>query len=219
MSLKKPLADIMAAIKAATPAWFGRENDRLVQGLMDAGAADGVLRVDDRIPEFLLPNAEGQLVSSSQLLTNGPLVLSFYRGMWCPYCSQELNALADAAPHLKAAGATVAAITPEVGGLALKTKRERGLQFEILCDVDNGVAMEFGLMFRIPADIQKSYLKFNVDMPKIYGNDGWMIPIPATYVIGQDGMIVHAYVNPDYRERCDPESLVDIVARLQPVAS
>jgi len=219
MSLKKPLAEIMAAIKAATPAWFGRENDRLVQGLIDAGAADGALKTDVPLPDFLLPNAEGQLISSAQLLAKGPLVLSFYRGMWCPYCSEELNALAAAAPRLKAVGATVVAITPEIGGVALKTKRERNLQFEILCDVDNGVAMQFGLMFRIPQDIQKSYLKFDVNMPAIYGNDGWMIPIPATYVIGQDGIIVYAYVNPDYRERCDPESLVEIVARLQPVTS
>ena len=214
MALKNPLADIMAAIRAATPAWFSKENDRLVQGLIDAGAADGVLRVDDRMPDFLLPNAEGQLVSSAQLLANGPAVLSFYRGIWCPYCSEELNALADAAPRLKAAGATVAAITPEIGGTALRTKRERKLQFEILCDVDNGVAMAFGLMFRIPEDIQASYLKFNVNMPKIYGNDGWMIPIPATYVVGRDGVIAYAYVNPDYRERCDPESLVEIVRKL-----
>ncbi len=219
MDLKKPLVEIMSAIKAATPAWFGRENDRLVQGLIDAGAADGALKADDRMPEFLLPNAEGQLVSSAQLVAYGPLVLSFYRGVWCPYCSQELNALADAAPHLQSAGATVVAITPEIGGVALKTKKERNLKFEVLCDVDNGVAMEFGLMFRIPEDIQRSYLKFNVNMPRIYGNDGWMIPIPATYVIGQDGVIVYAYVNPDYRERCDPENLVGIVAGLQPVTS
>jgi peroxiredoxin len=214
MTLKNPLADIMAAIRAATPAWFGKVNDRLVQGLIDAGAADGALREGDHIPEFLLPNAEGQLVSSAQLLANGPLVLSFYRGVWCPYCSEELNGLADATQRLKAAGATVAAITAEVGGMALKTKKERKLQFEILCDVDNGVAMEFGLMFRIPEDIQASYMKFNVNMPKIYGNDGWMIPIPATYVVGRDGVIVYAYVNPDYRDRCDPESLVEIVKKL-----
>jgi len=214
MTLKNPLADIMAAIRAATPAWFGKENDRLVQGLIDAGAADGALKVGDPLPDFLLPNAEGQLISSTQLLAGGPLVLSFYRGVWCPYCSEELNALAEAAPRLKAAGAIVVAITPEIGGVALKTKRERNLQFEILCDVDNGVAMEFGLMFRIPEDIQKSYLKFNVNMPKIYGNDGWMIPIPATYVVSRDGVIAYAYVNLDYRDRCDPESLINIVKKL-----
>lgn len=214
MTRKNPFADIMAAIRAATPGWFTEENDRLVQGLIDAGAADGALKADDRMPDFLLPNAEGQLISSTQLIANGPLVLSFYRGVWCPYCSEELNALADAAPRLKSAGATVAAITPEIGGVALRTKKARNLQFDILCDVDNGVAMEFGLMFRIPEDIQASYLKFNVDMPKIYGNDGWMIPVPATYVIGGDGVISHAYVNPDYRERCDPESLVEVVKKL-----
>ncbi len=214
MTRRNPLAEIVAAIRAATPAWFGKVNDRLVQGLIDSGAADGALRVGDPLPEFLLPNAEGTLVSSSQLLANGPLVLSFYRGVWCPYCSEELNALAIAAPSLKAAGATVAAVTPEIGGVALRTKKERDLQFEILCDVDNGVAMEFGLMFRIPEDIQASYMKFNVDMPKIYGNDGWMIPIPATYVVGRDGVIAYAYVNPDYRERCDPESLIKIVSKL-----
>lgn len=214
MTRRNPLAEIVAAIRAATPAWFGKVNDRLVQGLIDSGAADGALRTDDRMPEFLLPNAEGALVSSSQLLAHGPLVLSFYRGMWCPYCSEELNALAEAAPRLKAAGATVAAVTAEIGGVALKTKKERNLQFEILCDVDNGVAMEFGLMFRLPEDIQADYMKFNVNMPKIYGNDGWMIPIPATYVVGRDGVIAYAYVNPDYRERCDPESLVEMVSKL-----
>src|SRR5438477_1598993 len=111
MTRKNPFTDIMAAIRVATPGWFTEENDRLVQGLIDAGAADGALKSDDRMPDFLLPNAEGQLISSTQLIANGPLVLSFYRGVWCPYCSEELNALADAAPRLKSAGATVAAIT------------------------------------------------------------------------------------------------------------
>jgi peroxiredoxin len=214
MTLKNPLADIMAAIRAATPAWFTKENDRLVQGLIDAGAADGAFKAGDRIPEFLLPNAEGRLVSSSELLTKAPLVLNFYRGVWCPYCSEELNALAEATPRLRAAGATVVAITAETGGVALKTKKERNLDFEILCDVDNGLAMECGLMFRIPEDIQTSYKKFNVHMPKIYGNNSWMIPIPATYVVTKDGLIAYAYANPDYRDRCDPESLIEIVEKL-----
>jgi peroxiredoxin len=211
---KNPLANIMAAIRAATPAWFTKENDRLVQGLIDAGAADGALKAGDRIPEFLLPNAEGRLVSSAELFAKAPLVLNFYRGVWCPYCSAELNALAEATPRLRAAGATVVAITAETGGVALKTKKERNLDFEILCDVDNGVAMECGLMFRIPDDIQIAYRKFNVHMPKIYGNDSWMIPIPATYVVDKDRVIAHAYVNVDYRDRCDPESLVEVVAKL-----
>ncbi len=214
MTAKRPLSETLARIRAATAAWFNADNDRLVRGLIDSGAAKNALKEGDTVPDFMLPNAEGGLVQSSALVGRNPVVLAFYRGMWCPYCSAELNALADAAPRLKAAGAEVVAITPEIGGAALKTKKERDLKFEILCDVDNGVAMQFGLVYRIPGDIQPSYLKFNVKLPLIYGNDSWMLPIAATYVVGRDGRIAYAYVNPDYRERCDPESLIDIVARL-----
>lgn len=214
MTRKNPLAETLTKIRASTAAWFDRENDRLVRGLIASGAAGDALKVGDRVPEFMVPNAEGRLVQSSDLFGKKPVVLSFYRGMWCPYCSAELNALADASPRLHAAGAKVVAITPETGGVALKTKKERDLDFEILCDVDNGVAMDFGLMFRIPADIQPGYLKFNVKLPLIYGNDSWMLPIPATYVVSRDSTIAHAYVNPEYRERFDPENLLEVLSKL-----
>jgi peroxiredoxin len=214
MTAKRPLSETLARIRAATAAWFNADNDRLVRGLIESGAAKDALKEGDTVPDFMLPNAEGKLVQSSELLGKRPVVIAFYRGAWCPYCSAELNALADATPRLVAAGADVIAITPEIGGVALRTKKERDLKFEILCDVDNGVAMQFGLVYRIPDDIQPSYLKFNVRLPLIYGNDSWMLPIAATYVVGKDGTIAYAYVNPDYRERCDPEGLIDIVAKL-----
>lgn len=214
MTRKNPLAETLTKIRASTAAWFDRENDRLVRGLIETGAANGALKVGDRIPNFMLPNAEGRLVQSGTLIGRKPVVISFYRGMWCPYCSAELNALADVSPKLHEAGAEVVAITPEIGGVALKTKNERELDFEILCDVDNGVGMEFGLMFRIPDDIQPSYLKVNRRLPAIYGNDSWMLPIPATYVVATDGRIAMAYVNPEYRERYDPEKLLSDIADL-----
>ena len=214
MTRKNSLTETLTRIRAATAVWFDRDNDRLVRGLIKAGAGDGALKVGDRVPDFMLPNAEGRLVQSSELLGGGPVVLSFYRGVWCPYCSAELNALAAVSPRLRKAGATVVAITPEVGGVALKTKTERELDFEILCDIDNGLAMDFGLMFRIPEDIQSGYEKFNVRLPLIYGNDSWMLPIPATYVIAKDHTIAQAYVNPEYRERYDPANLLDLVAKL-----
>ena len=211
---KNRLAETLTAIRASTAKWFDLDNDRLVRGLIEHGAGESALKSGDRIPEFMLPSAEGRLMQSSSLIGRQPLVISFYRGVWCPYCSAELNALANAAPKLQRAGATVVAITPETGGVALKTKKERDLDFEILCDVDNGVAMEFGLMFRIPDDIQPSYAKFDVKLPLIYGNDSWMLPIPATYVVARDGTIAFAYVNPEYRARFDPEDLLPIVSRL-----
>jgi peroxiredoxin len=194
--------------------WFAHANDKLVQGLIDSGADAGALKVGDRVPDFMLPNADGKLVQSSQVFGKRPVVISFYRGMWCPYCSAELNALANVSPRLKEAGASIVAITPEIGGAAKKTKDERRLDFEILCDIDNGVAMEFGLMFRIPDDIQPAYLKIGKKLPLIYGNDSWMLPIPATYVVNKDGVVAHAYVNPDYRDRLDPEDLLPVVAKL-----
>ena len=214
MTRRNPLAETLARIRASTAAWFNHDNDRLVHGLIETGAAEGALKVGDRVPEFMLPNAEGRLISSSEVIGDRPAVLSFYRGVWCPYCSAELNALADVSLRLREAGANVVAITPEVGGVALKTKKERQLDFEILCDVDNGLAMDFGLMFRIPDDIQPGYLKFNVKLPLIYGNDSWMLPIPATYVVSRDGTIAHAYVNPEYRERYDPDNLLAVLKDL-----
>ncbi len=208
------LAETLTAVRASTAKWFDLENDRLVRGLIEHGAGNGALKAGDRVPEFMLPSAEGRLMRSSDLIGEKPLVVNFYRGVWCPYCSAELNAFAAASPSLQAAGARVVAITPETGGVALKTKKERDLDFEILCDVDNGVAMEFGLMFRIPDEIQPHYVKFDVKLPLIYGNDSWMLPIPATYVVANDGTIAFAYVNPEYRERFDPEELLAIVSRL-----
>lgn len=214
MTTNNPLAETLARIRATTAAWFNRDNDKLVRGLIESGAANGALKAGDPVPEFMLPSAEGRLVQSRDVFGRRPVVLSFYRGMWCPYCSAELNALASAVPRLRAAGADVIAITPEVGGVALKTKRERELDFEILCDVDNGVGMQFGLMFRIPDDIQTGYRRFDVNLPSIYGNDSWMLPIPATYVVGKDGVLAHAYINPEYRERLDPEKLVGVLKEL-----
>jgi peroxiredoxin len=212
MSKKSSFGDILANIRARTVEWFSRGNDRLVQHLIESGVADNALKAGAQLPDFMLPSADGRMVNSSDLLGKGPLVLSFYRGVWCPYCSAELNALADTAPRLRALDAQVIAITPEAGGQALKTKRERNFAFEILCDIDNGVAMEFGLVFRLPKENQEFMLKVDRDLPKIYGNDSWFLPIPATYVVRPDGVIHHAYVNPDFRERLDPDVLLNIVA-------
>lgn len=212
MSKKSAFGEILANIRARTVDWFGRGNDRLIQHLIETGVADNALKAGDRLPEFMLPNAEGTLVNSSELLGKGPVVLSFYRGVWCPYCSAELNALADAAPRLTALGANVVAVTPEAGGQALKTKRERKFDFEILCDIDNGVAMEFGLVFRLPKENQELMVRVDRDLTKVYGNDSWFLPIPATYVVRPDGVIHHAYVNPDFRERIEPDLLLKVVA-------
>jgi peroxiredoxin len=208
------LADALAEQRAhASPA--GRIlYDGLVKHLIDSSAIGNALKAGDRIPDFQLASADGRFVTSAEILARGPAVLSFYRGAWCPYCSAELNALADIAAQIRAAGATLVAITPEAGGAALRTKVERNLDFDILCDLDNTLALECGLIFRIPDDLREAYLARGIDFAKIYGNNSWMLPAPATYIVRKDGIIAEAYVNPDFRYRLEPREILAALAKI-----
>jgi peroxiredoxin len=212
---KKTLADELAAIRDKASARGRDVYDRLVKQLTESGATEGALKEGALFPDFQLASADGRFVRREDLLAHGPAVISFYRGVWCPYCSAELNALAEVSPQIRAAGATLAAITPEAGGVALRTKVDRGLDFEILCDLDNTLALECGLMFPVPDDIRALYTERNIDFVRIYGNDAWLLPTPATYVVRRDGVIVSAYVNPDFRYRLEPTEIVKALAALR----
>ena len=213
MENRLTLKEKLDALRVRDPVWKARY-DVLVQRLRDAGIGEGALKVGDPCPEFVLANAEGALVSSTDLLAKGPVVLSFYRGKWCPYCVTELEALKDGAHDIAALGATLVAVTAEDCGGALAAKRQRKLDFEILCDFENGLGLSFGLVFRVAPDFRDNYKSIEIDFPLIYGNDSWFLPVPATYVIGQDGIIKHAYVNPDFRERLDPQDIIGILKTL-----
>jgi peroxiredoxin len=212
--MSKKLNDQLRAIHEKASARGREAYDRLVKHLIDSGATEGALREGATFPDFQLASADGRFVTRDQVLKNGPAVFSFYRGAWCPYCSAELNALAEIAPEIKAQGATLAAITPEAGGIALRTKVDRGLDFEILCDLDNILALECGLMFPVPDDIRAGYLKNGIDFVRIYGNDAWLLPTPATYVVRKDGVIAKAYVNPDFRVRLEPAEILAALSAL-----
>ncbi len=188
--------------------------DALVQRLRETGVGAGALKAGDAVPEFALADAEGRLVTSAQLLARGPVVLSFYRGKWCPYCVTELEALREVAPQIAALGASLVAVTAEDCGGALAAKRKHNLEFDILCDLENGLGLAFGLVYRLPDAVRAFYLEADINFPLIYGNDSWFLPVPASYVIGRDGMIRHAYVNPDFRERLDPAVILDVLEGL-----
>lgn len=212
--VEKTLADELAAIRDKASARGREAYDKLVKQLTASGATEGALKEGAVFPDFQLASADGRFVRRDDLLTHGPAVISFYRGVWCPYCSAELNALAEVAPQIRAAGATLAAITPEAGGTALRTKVDRDLDFEILCDLDNTLALECGLMFPVPDDIRAGYMERGIDFVRIYGNDAWLLPTPATYVVGQSGVIAMAYVNPDFRYRLEPAEILKTLAVL-----
>ena len=166
------------------------------------------------MPDFLLPNAEDRLVSSSDLLTSGPLVVAFFRGDWCPFCMTMLSALEEALPELHAAGATLAALTPDTGGRALRAKRSHGLHCEVLSDVDNEAAMQFGVVVNPPESYRALLAGAGINLAERHGNPGGFIPLPATFLIGRDGIVQTAWIDLDVTRRVEPAAIIDAVRRL-----
>jgi len=216
MNKQLSLTEVLSSLRdRQSPQWRSLY-DVMVERLVEEGAAASALKAGDQFPEFTLASAEGHFVSSQRLFARGPAVLSFYRGRWCPYCSAELEALNTVAEQIRGTGATLAAITAEAGGEAIRTKFERNFDFEILCDLDNGLALECGIVFKLPPEVQAALIKANVDFPKLYGNTSWFLPIPATYVVDRAGTIREAYVNPDFRFRLDPATIIQSLKQIEP---
>jgi peroxiredoxin len=211
------LTDALRAVfnRRASPRGRAAYHD-LVAHIYNAEIAARALKAGDRAPAFLLPNAEGALIASEDLLAAGPLVVSFFRGGWCPYCDLTMRAMQEAWPAMRAAGASFAAIWPETGGAALRVKRERGLTFEFLVDVDHAVAMQFGIVFRVPDLYRERLLGQGIDLDERQGHPGWLLPLPATYLIAPDGLIRYAFVDGDFTVRAEPD---EIVARIRSLSA
>ncbi len=187
-----------------------------VTELRRIGFLEDVLQVGDRFPDLVLPNAEGDLLAITTLLRRGPLVVTFFRGEWCPYCRMTLDALAAALPDFQAAGAALVAITPEAGGRALVAKRNHHAAFEVLSDVDCGVGLSCGVVFRAPEPYRLLLLKYGTDLAERHGNPAWFLPVPATFVVDRGGIIRWRFVTVDFTERAEP---ADILAALHALAA
>ncbi len=183
--------------------------------LIQSGQADRALKAGAAAPTFELPDAHGNLVRSADLLARGPLVLTFYRGVWCPYCNMDLQAIEDAADEVRALGASLVAISPQTDPNRRKSERENALSFPILSDHGNALANEFGLRFRLPDDLIAVYKGFGNDLAVGNGEPSWTLPMPARYVIDRNGAIAYAEVNADYTRRPDPTELFPILRRLR----
>lgn len=215
----------MPDIQQSLTEQLGRQRDELakhippeVQSIMQDGFAElagaGVgnlsLSVGDPAPEFTLTNKLGLPVHLSRFLEKGPVVLSFYRGGWCPFCNLELRALQAAMPELRAVGASLIAISPEIPDESLKTSGLHELSFPVLSDEGNAVARKFGLVFTLPAALRPIYEQFGIDLPRQNGDDSFTLPVPATYVIGADAVIRYAFVNIDYTQRAEPAEIIAV---------
>ena len=188
---------------------------RATDELMASGAAARALKAGDRAPDFALKDAKGREIASRELLAKGPLVVTFYRGVWCPYCNLDLQALQEVLPEVAARGASLVAISPQTAPNSRKSQRDNKLSFPILSDVRSEVADAFGIRFALPADLVALYKTFKNDLPTFNDDPSWVLPMPARYVIGRDGIIAYAEVNPDYTHRPDPSELLPVLDRLQ----
>ncbi|MGF6230382.1 peroxiredoxin [Inquilinus ginsengisoli] len=192
---------------------------RATAELIASGVAQRALQAGDRLPAFTLSDPEGNLVSSIDLLALGPLVISFYRGVWCPYCNMELQALQETLPRFEALGASLVAISPQNPVNSRKSVRQNKLTFPILSDPHNDVAAAFGLRFDLPDYLMDLYKSLKNDLPAFNGDASWTLPMPARFVVGQDGIILYAEVNPDYTHRPEPEDMLPALRRAASVAA
>ena len=192
---------------------------RATAELVASGQALNAKKAGDKAPGFALKDPDGNLISLASLLESGPLVVTFYRGVWCPYCNLELQALQAALPEIEARGAGVVAISPQTAPNSRKSRRDNKLTFPILSDEKSRVAAAFGLRFSLPDYLVELYKGFKNDLPAFNDDPAWVLPMPARYVIGTDGIIAYAEVNPDYTQRPDPSELLPVLDKLRMMAA
>jgi peroxiredoxin len=176
--------------------------------LMASDFGANAINVGDLAPDFTLPNARGGEQRLGDALAQGPVVLNFYRGGWCPFCNLEFRALQQRLPEMQALGARLIGISPETPDNSLATAEKHALQFDVLSDVGNQVAGQYGLEMVVDEAVRPLYLEWGLDIPAANGDDSYVLPIPATYVLDRDGTVRAAYVDKNYTSRMEPEALV-----------
>jgi peroxiredoxin len=188
-----------------------------MERIRTAGTINNALKVGQSVPEFTLPDAFGEEISLKTLLVKGPVVISFYRGEWCPFCNIELHGLQEALPKMQELGATLIAISPEKPDWGIVATQKNKLTFPVLSDFGNTVARQFGIVFQIGQELKEfSKNVFKNDIALRNGEDSYELPVPATYVIDATGLIRYAHVDVDYMMgRAEPEV---VVAALQAIA-
>jgi peroxiredoxin len=182
--------------------------DRMVARLEANSVGQSAPRPGEPMPDFMLPDESGRLVRLTDLLDKGPVVLSFHRGHWCPYCRLNADGLARIAPEIESLGAQIVAISPEKGRYGAELKSYAKAPFPVLADIDNGYALELNLLFWVGDEKREAMRAGGFDIAPYQGNETWMLPIPATFIVGQDGVVKARYIDPDYRRRVDLDELL-----------
>lgn len=181
-----------------------------IESVEKSGIVNSAKQLGDKAPDFTLNNALGKPVTLSELLNKGKVVLTWYRGNWCPYCNLTLQALQEELSNFEAHGATLIALTPELPDESISTSEKHNLQFEVLSDVGNKVAKEYGIVFQLTDEVAEMY-KQSFELNNHNGDESNTLPLAATYIINETGEIIYAFLDADYRNRAEPSELTDFL--------
>ena len=209
---KRPLRNILAERRELIAKYVPPETQAIhaqaVAELKERRLAANILPVGAKAPAFELQDQDGKMVSSTDLLAKGRLVLCFLRGRWCPFCVGQMEAMNLIVPEIERAGAALAAISPQTVKQSFFMRDQHKLRFPLLSDAGNQVARRFGLTYRVPNLQQAVYSRAFVNLPMVNGDESWTLPIPATYILDHDGTVLYASANEDYTERPEPAEVL-----------
>jgi peroxiredoxin len=213
-SLSEQLGETVGAFMSSLP-----EDDAQIVGasfekLHASHTGESAIAVGEIAPDFTLPGATGELINLHNKLNEGPVVLNFYRGGWCPFCNLELQALQASLPEIKALGANLIGISPETPDNSMTTAEKHQLEFDVLSDVGNKTARDYGLIFTVYEEMRPLYLKWGLDVPASNGDDSWELPVPATYVIDSSCVARAVHADKDYTKRMEPEQILAALRNL-----
>ncbi len=212
--LKEQTEAKIAEGRKANPDFMKRVDD-IINKAKSFQQGDNALKIGEKAPDFKLPNPKGKLISLSSLLNKGPVVVTFYRGGWCPYCNLQLRAIQAKLPYINKLGANLIAISPEVPDGSMTENEISKMDFIVLSDQDAKVASQYGVAWEVPEFlIEHMRIDRNLDLEKINNGNGNILPIPATFILGQDGVVTWSYVNVDYRTRSEPDEIIDALKNL-----
>jgi peroxiredoxin len=213
-TLKERLDRIKAGFLEKVPAEAKAIMDRDTEELRASGILSRMPAPGSTLPPFELPDSEGRIVRSSELLEKGPLILTFYRGVWWPYCNTELYALQQKYDEIRGLGAELVAISPQAQEKNAEVKSKHRLAFPVLSDLGNSYARSLSIVHALPVDLQAIYRKFEIVLPDFNGDDSWELPLPTRMVVDGQGTIRSVDADPDYTIRPEPEESIEVLRTL-----
>jgi len=215
MTLKESIDQFMGQMAGQIPKELIETVGSEIHKMAESGMAAKVLKAGAKAPDFTLPNPQGQKINLSDLLEQGPVVLTFYRGSWCPFCNLQLRAYQKALPEIQKLGATLVAVSPQTPDNSLTIIEKAELTFPVLSDQGNQTARQYGLVYKLSEALQGAQKAFESDVTKFNGDDSWELPMPGLFIIDQAGVIRFASADPNWMNRVEPSTILEQLKKLK----